>query len=53
MLGSEESVIVDANPILFQSPVMYYDPNKENLPDDNYDSEDDDLADKIGDEDIK
>lgn len=42
-LGSQEIVKIGINPFQFESPVSYNDPNEENLPGEDYDSESDDI----------
>lgn len=51
-LGSQEIGKISMQPLLFESNVTYADPNSENLPEDNYDSEDDLDDETITDSDI-
>ncbi|WP_303920876.1 toll/interleukin-1 receptor domain-containing protein [Draconibacterium sediminis] len=44
-LGSEEVIRIGINPIEFISPVCYQDPNEENLPSEDYDSESEEIID--------
>lgn len=46
-LGSQELAKISVDPILFESPVTYADPNKENLPDEDYGNESDDDENEI------
>lgn len=41
ILGGEEIAKIATQPIMFESPVTYIDPNKENLPDENVSHDDD------------